>query len=132
MSSPIFVDLKEATERLSEVLDLVKTEVVRDSAIKRFEICFDLAWKAIKNHAKQHGLEGYSPRECFKVGYQLKLIDYEEGWLRMINDRNTTVHLYTQELAEEVYSRLPRHLELFKKLVARLNEKALPHPKPHR
>lgn len=31
--------------------------VIVDSAIKRFEICFDLAWKSIKYSAKKQGTE---------------------------------------------------------------------------
>lgn len=113
-------DFKKAIQRLSEVLDLKETDVVRDSAIKRFEICFDLAWKSIKSFAKKQGVECYSPRECFKSAFQLKVIDYEDEWLKMLDDRNTTAHIYAQVYAEQIYGRLKRYLELFEALTDRL------------
>jgi hypothetical protein len=51
----ILNDFKNAISRLEEVLKLEKTDIVRDSAIKRFELSFDLAWKAIKSYAKMEG-----------------------------------------------------------------------------
>lgn len=119
-------DFQKAIKKLEEVLGLKKTEITRDSAIKRFELCFDLAWTSIKAYAKNQGVECYSPRECFKTAFQLKLIDYQEGWLKMIDDRNLTTHLYNEKYAEEVYSRLGNYLELFKKLGARLPSINLP------
>ncbi len=113
---PMLGDFKKAIENLEEVLILAKTDIIRDSAIKRFEICYDLAWKAIKNRAKDEGMECFSPRSCVKMAFQLKLIDYDEKWLKMIDDRNLTAHLYKKEYAEQVYSRLKDYLELFKKL----------------
>jgi len=105
---------------LEESLSLEKTDIVRDSAIKRFELCFDLAWKSIKFYAKKEGIECYSPRECIKTGFQLRLIDYDENWLMMIDDRNLTAHVYREEYAEQVYGRLFVYLELFKRLLSRI------------
>jgi nucleotidyltransferase substrate binding protein (TIGR01987 family) len=107
---------EKAMGRLQEVLSLSRTDVIRDSAIKRFELCFDLAWKSVKFYAKDQGVECYSPRDCFKTAFQLKLIEYDERWLVMIDDRNLTVHLYNEKQANEVYSRLSDYLGLFEKL----------------
>jgi len=115
--SVVFQDFKRAVERLNEVLVMEKTSVVRDSAIKRFEFCFDLAWKTIKNYAKVQGLECNSPREAIKTAFTLKLIAYDEKWLSMIDDRNSTVHMYKEEYANVVYARLPEYLKLFKDLI---------------
>ena len=41
-------EFKEALEELEEVLGMEKNDVVRDSAIKRFELTFELSWKAAK------------------------------------------------------------------------------------
>jgi len=117
---PVLTDFENAILRLEEILNLEKTEITRDSAIKRFELCFDLAWKSIKIYAKNQGMECFSPRECIKTAFQLKLIDYEENWLKALDDRNLTAHVYREEYAERVYSRLSNHLELFKKLLIQL------------
>ena len=123
MLNEILKDFQKAIERLEEVLMLEKTEINRDSAIKRFELCFDLAWKAIKETARREGSECYSPRECLKVAFQLKLIEHDEKWLQMIDDRNWAVHLYKEEIADKIYLKLPEYLEKFKNLLNKIKEK---------
>ncbi len=120
--SPITKAFSKAITRLEEVLELDKTDVTRDSAIKRFEICFDLAWKSIKNYARKEGIECNSPRMCFKTAFKLNLIDYDEKWLKGIEDRNTTSHLYNEKLADQVYQRLPEYKSLFDSLLSRLEK----------
>lgn len=116
-------DLQKAIERLHEVLTTEKTSITRDSAIKRFELCFDLAWKSIKVYAQQEGVECYSPRSCFKSAFQLNLIEYNEEWFKMVEDRNTTAHLYGENLADEVYGRLSIYERLFDGLVRKMQQK---------
>jgi len=116
----ILNNFKKAVEKLQEVLNLEKTTIIRDSAIKRFELCFDLAWKSVKFCAKIEGVECYSPRNCFKTAFQLKLINHNEKWLEMIEDRNLAVHLYKEEYADELYSRLSIYLKMFEELILQL------------
>ena len=118
----ILEDFKKSIKRLEEVLKLKKTKITRDSAIKRFEICFDLSWKAIKNYARYQRVECNSPRECIKTAFQLKLIDYDENWLKIVDDRNLTVHIYREQYADQVYSRLKDHLKLFQKLYFKMKK----------
>ena len=120
MSNKILKDFQKTIERLGEVLKIEETEITRDSAIKRFELCFDLAWKSIKNFARENGVECYSPKECFKVAFQLKLIEHDEKWLEMVKDRNLTTHLYKEEQAEKIYQKLLEYLKMFKNLFSRL------------
>jgi len=117
---PVIEDFKKAVEKLEEVLSLKKTEIVRDSSIKRFELCFDLTWKTVKEYVKEKGVEYYSPVDCFKSAYQLKLIEHNEDWLKMVKDRNISAHVYKKEKAEELYSKLPGYLKLFKELEKKL------------
>jgi nucleotidyltransferase substrate binding protein (TIGR01987 family) len=119
---PILKDFKRTISRLEEALSLEKTDIVRDSAIKRFELCFDLAWKSIQIYARNEGIESHSPRSCLKIAFQLNLIEYDESWLEMLEDRNLTVHMYKEKYAEEVFTRLPKYLLLFKGLEQNLSE----------
>ncbi len=116
-TSPILEDFKKSIKKLEEVLILGKTDVVRDSAIKRFELCFDLCWKLIKEYAKKQGVECNSPRSCFKTAFQLQLINNDEKWLEMLDDRNLATHLYKEEYADQIYSKLSGYLNLFKALL---------------
>lgn len=123
MINIILEDYKKSIKKLEEILSMGKTEVNRDSAIKRFELCFDLAWKSVKEYAKKEGVECYSPRACFKTAFQLKIIEYNELWLQMIEDRNKSVHLYKEEFAEEIYAHLSNYLKLFQGLFEKLKDK---------
>lgn len=120
----MLADFQKATKRLEEVLSLKKNEITRDSAIMRFQIVFDLAWKLIKVYARSEGLECYSPKNCFQTALQLGLIDYDERWLEMIDDRNLIIHTYTEERAENIYKKLKDYLKPFQSLANKL-EKAI-------
>ncbi|OWK26961.1 MAG: hypothetical protein US76_01905 [Parcubacteria group bacterium GW2011_GWA2_38_13b] len=117
----ILEDYKKSLQKLEEILIFKKDEVVRDSAIKRFELCFDLCWKSIKAYAKKEGVECQSPRSCFKTAFQLNVINHDVLWLQMIDDRNKSVHLYKEESAEEIYLHLAEYKNLFKKLLEKLS-----------
>lgn len=116
----IVEDFQKIIDRLDEVLNLEKTTVNRDSAIKRFEMCFDLSWKAVKTFAKKQGVECTSPRRCFKEAFQMNLISDMEKWISILEDRNLTAHLYNEAHADEVYERLKEYLQLFKELLKKL------------
>jgi nucleotidyltransferase substrate binding protein (TIGR01987 family) len=121
-NSPVFDDFKKAIMRIEEALKLKKTTVTRDSAIKRFELCFDLAWKVVKIYSKSQGMECYSPRDCFKTAFQLGLIEHNKNWIEMIESRNRAVHIYKEEFADEIYSKLSVYLNLFNGLVEKLEK----------
>jgi len=80
-TNPRLADLARMVARLEEALRLEKSPIVRDSAIKRFELSFDLAWKCIQTHARKEGLDCHSPRSCIKTAFKLGLIKYEDVWL---------------------------------------------------
>lgn len=102
------------------MLKMKKTEIVRDSAIKRLELCYDLAWKSIKKYAADQGMECYSPRECFKNAFQLKIINKEDEWLEMINGRNLAAYLYNEKSTDKIFIKLPDYLKLIKGLIFEL------------
>jgi len=117
----MFEDLLKKFEstlrRFEEILKKEKSEIVRDSAIKRFEICFDLAWKTLKAYLYEYQkVECHSPKSCFKLAYQEKLIDYDEYWLKIIDLRNQSGHIYSEDLADKIYNELPKVLEYLRKL----------------
>lgn len=78
-------------------------ELVRDGLIQRFEFSFELAWKALKAMFEEEGLIGLnSPKRIFREAYSSKFIDDEELWLKMLKDRNSTAHLYDENVAQRV------------------------------
>jgi nucleotidyltransferase substrate binding protein (TIGR01987 family) len=115
-------DFRRAVARLEEALSLERTDIIRDSAIKRFELCFDLAWKCLQAYARREGLECHSPRSCLKTAFQLNLIDYDDNWLKMLDDRNLSVHTYKEKYAEEIYGRLSVYSGMLEQLANNLSK----------
>lgn len=109
---------RKALVRLEEVLNLrEEDEIIRDSAIQRFEFTFDLAWKSLKDYIREvHGLECASPKSCIRLAFSLGLIEHDEYWLKICDFRNLTSHTYNEDLAEKIYRELPKVLEYFKRL----------------
>ena len=117
------ISFKRTIINLEEALEVEKTSIVRDSAIKRYELCYELAWKSIQELLKMEGLVVCkTPRKCFKEAFKLGWIQNEIGFLEMAENRNLTTHVYHEELAEAIYIKLKLYLELFKNLASNLDE----------
>jgi len=58
---------KKALSRLNEALAAPKSDIVRDSAIQRFEFTIDMAWKLVKTCLEEkYGIVCQAPKECFR------------------------------------------------------------------
>jgi len=108
---------KKALQRLQEVLAMPETDVIRDSAIQRFEFTLDLSWKMLKTYLEEKkGVICKSPKECFRQAYMQGIIEYEDQWLKLVDIRNQTVHTYNEEFAKEIFAELPSAVKLFESL----------------
>ena len=112
--------LTSAITRLGEVLAQPENDVSRDAAIQRFEFCFELAWKAIQERARDEGMDCQSPKSCLKLAFKNSWIIDEPAWLAMLVDRDQTSHTCDEALAKAVYSRLRNYLPLFEGLANKL------------
>lgn len=105
---------KKAFKRFQEILQEPKSEIARDSAIKRFEIIFDITWKFVKEFLEESkGVVCNSPKDCFRVAYKSGVIKYDDLWLEMTNWRNEAVHTYSEEFANHLYEKLSKTLKNF-------------------
>jgi hypothetical protein len=73
--------LSAAITRLREMLAAPENDVGRDAAIQRFEFCFELAWKAIQERAREEGMDCQSPKNCLKLAFNNSSIIDEPAWL---------------------------------------------------
>ena len=119
----IFQSFKKSLQRLAEILVKKKTVANRDSAIKRFELTFELAWKSLQNFLDSEGIICRSPRESLQAAFKFGLIKDDETWIMMLQDRNFTVHAYDEKFADSVYKRLGSYKKLFLSLEKNLKEK---------
>jgi nucleotidyltransferase substrate binding protein (TIGR01987 family) len=92
---------------------------VRDSAIQRFEISFELCWKFLKAYLEeQHNASCTSPRTCFRSAFRHGVIDDDPFWIDLTVLRNYTVHTYNEQPADYVYSRLAETARRFHAVLA--------------
>ena len=114
--APTRASFVRSLARFSEILSTPKTVANRDSAIKRFELTYELAWKSIQERLKFKGLIARSPRDSLEQALSQGMIADDPLWLRMLEDRNASVHTYNEKLADEIYRRLKAYLRLFRLL----------------
>ena len=92
--------LKQADFELADSNDIYRMGVV-----EQFNLTFDLAWKALQEVLRMHGVEGAetgSPREILQVGYKVGFVNDSSVWLLMLKKRNTSIHIYNEEEIDEL------------------------------
>lgn len=112
---------KNALSRLHEAIEEEKASkslAVRDGAIQRFEFTSELAWKTVREYLLSEGVTDInSPKKVMREAYNNDLIENTEGWLRILDDRNLTSHVYDDEDAKDIYNRIMNeHIKLFDEL----------------
>jgi len=121
IDKPKLNSFTKSINNLQLVLTEIKTPIVRDAAIKRYEICYELAWKSIQEALRNEGLEiCKSPKNCFKQAFKQGWIEDEEICADMIQNRNLTTHTYNEDLAEEIYNNLEKYVALFESLLSKI------------
>ncbi|MFH0898028.1 MAG: HI0074 family nucleotidyltransferase substrate-binding subunit [bacterium] len=97
----------------------------RDSMIQRFEFCVDLSWKYLKRYLEEELkqiVDINAPKPVIRMACKAKLIEEVETQtlLEMINDRNLSSHIYKEEIADQISSRIKKYYELMRMVVDRL------------
>ena len=112
--------LKEGVQKWDEADDLA-----RDGLIQRFEFTFELAWKTLKTCFEEEGLIGLnSPKPVLREAYAAGLLKSEELWLAMLQDRNSTAHIYSEQVAVQICRRIQeRYLDAFAELIEQLGRR---------
>ena len=109
-------DFDDILSRWGEVLNQPESDIVRDSAILRFELTYEVAWKLVQLLAREEGYEVNSPRQAFQRAFTMGWVTDEEVWADIVQARNTAVHVYRQEYAQALYRKLKKFYEAFKEL----------------
>lgn len=98
-------------------------DYIIDAAIQRFEFTIELFWKVLKKILAYEKVESSTPRDVLSKAYQYKLIDREEIWLAMLDDRNNTSHAYKEELAKIIFDHIKNYLPVFLETYQKLESK---------
>lgn len=100
----LFRQFEEAHCRLKEAINIKEeNDIKRDAVIKRFEFTYELLWKIYKKIARLQKLDYFNPKACFQFAFKSGLIEDEELFLEIIDARNKTTHVYSEEEAKKVY-----------------------------
>jgi nucleotidyltransferase substrate binding protein (TIGR01987 family) len=91
-------------------------DVYLDIVVKRFEFTYEMAWKALKRNLSFLGVEAKSPRMVFKEAFLQNLIEDEEVWLSMIEQRNLSSHIYDEFEIREILDKTESYKQAFLKL----------------
>lgn len=101
----LFEQFKKAHLRLREALSIKgESDIKRDAVIKRFEFTYELIWKLYKKIARVQKLDYFSPKASFQFAFKSGLIEDEDLYLEIIDARNKTTHVYSEEEAKEIYN----------------------------
>lgn len=82
-----------------------ENEIYRTGIVGQFNLAFELAWKALQQVLRVHGVqeaETGSPREILQLGYKVGFIEDSSVWLLMMKKRNLSVHLYNEAEIDEL------------------------------
>ena len=100
----LFEQFKDAYSRLKEAINIKEeSDIKRDAVIKRFEFTYELLWKTYKKIARLQKLDCFNPKACFQFAFKSGLIEDEELFLEIIDARNKTTHVYSEQEAKEIY-----------------------------
>jgi nucleotidyltransferase substrate binding protein (TIGR01987 family) len=105
-------EFKQALDTLFKALKVRKSELVRDSVIKRFEYTYELLWKCAKIFlSDKYGIEVFSPKDCFRALKKVGLIKERETelFLEMVDDRNEIIHTYKEKFSEYLYKKIKKN-----------------------
>jgi len=96
-----------ALENLKDIYNYEEPyeNVVLTGLVALYEICFEQAWKAMKELLENSGASEAktgSPKMILKTAYQMGLIKNEELWLGGLQARNNVAHAYNKAIALDI------------------------------
>jgi len=94
--------------RLNAGIKKAKDQLDNDGVIQRFEFTFELLWKTLRLFLLDEGIITKSPKEALKEAFRFGLIKDEEIFLDMLEDRNQTSHIYSEEISKEIVLRIKK------------------------
>jgi nucleotidyltransferase substrate binding protein (TIGR01987 family) len=86
-------------------------QLEKEGVIQRFEYCFELAWKTIKDYLEEGGFVFVmvTPRQVLKDAYVAKILKDGQVWIDMLDHRNLLSHTYSpvvfEQAVEAIHSR---------------------------
>ena len=116
--------LREAMANGPEALNQLEKEGV----IQRFEYCFELAWKTMKDYMEASGIvfDVVMPRQVIKDAFAAKVLNDGATWIAMLDHRNLLSHTYNPVVLEQAVAAIhQRYLPQLEQLHTFLQQEAV-------
>lgn len=123
-----FENFCKALKNLEEINGYTEpySTVVLTGMVALYEICFEQAWKAVKEVLDASGYaEGKtgSPKLILKTAYSAGMINDEALWLSALESRNNAAHAYNEAVALSIISDTKaKYIDMFKNLKAEIEQ----------
>jgi len=65
--------------------------------VQAYEICFELAWKCLKDYLQEKGIEVSYPKDVIKEAFNKNTLKDGQLWVDMLQALNSTAHEYNIE-----------------------------------
>jgi nucleotidyltransferase substrate binding protein (TIGR01987 family) len=101
-----YLNFLTVIEALNEKPDNIINKM---AIIQAYEMVFELGWKTAKDFLTEQGVEANFPREVIKEAFAYEIIDNGEIWIKMLEDRNLTVHTYDEVKANLIVSNIKKN-----------------------
>ena len=97
-------------------------KTLRDSEVKRFEICVDTLWKYLKLYLEvKKGVIQTSPKPVFRECLRAQIVSDEKDValaIKMVDARNLATHIYKEEVADLIHAQIADYYVLMTKFLA--------------
>lgn len=74
--------------------------------VQAYEVCYELAWKVLKDYLFLNGISAQLPREVIKEAFSANVIKDGQVWIDMLQDRNSTSHEYNMDKVNLIIERI--------------------------
>ena len=96
-----FVNFEKSFRLLERTIQIKNpSEAEKGGLIQFYEMSFELSWKLMKDYLESEGFIIKSPRDTIKQAFQAEIISEGETWIRALDDRNLTTHIYDEKTIE--------------------------------
>lgn len=124
-----FNNLRNAIKQITKFFEKSElNELEEQGLIQAFEYTHELSWKTLKNFIEDKGNSNiYGSKDTTRIAFKLGLIENGDVWMKMIESRNQTSHIYNEVVAKALVtdiqqSYFEQFLLLEKKFLALLEE----------
>ena len=117
-----------AFHNLKDIYDYSEpySNVEMSGLVALYDICFEQAWKAMKEILEQQGFAEErtgSPKIVLKTAFSAGMIRDENLWMAALNARNNVAHSCNKEIALDIINQTKdKFYKMFETLKIELNE----------